>query len=82
MLEYSRIKKGFTKGGQQMRSTAVRRMILCIFTISILITVSNTTLAESVDMSKYTDDETISLLERIQGEVVSRSIEKTATIEA
>lgn len=65
-----------------MRSTVVRRMILCILAISILITLSNTTLAETVDMSKYKDDEIISLLELIQGEVVSRSLEKTATIEA
>lgn len=65
-----------------MRSTVARRTILCILAISILIIISNTTLAETVDMSKYTDGEIISLLERIQGEVVSRGIERTATIEA
>lgn len=65
-----------------MRGTSARRMILCILVISILTTVSYTSLAETIDMSKYTDNEIVALLERVQGEIASRGIEKTATIEA
>ena len=65
-----------------MKSACMKRIVVCILAVGFLITTSSITLAESIDMSQYTDNEIITLLEQVQGEIASRGIEKTATIEA
>lgn len=65
-----------------MNNPYLKGIVVCIITISMLITSSCIALAEGIDMSQFTDDEIVALLEQVQGEIIGRGIEKTATIDA
>ena len=61
-----------------MKVTGVFRRLLCLLLVSLLII--PTALADKVDLSSMSDDEIVELLTRVNNEVVSRGINKTATL--
>lgn len=61
-----------------MKVTGFFRRLFCLLLISMLLIPA--ALADKVDLSSMTDDEIVTLLTQVNNEVVSRGINKTATL--
>lgn len=58
-----------------MKKLLVAILAACMLSMSVVVA-----LADSIDLSGYTDEEIVVLLDQVQAEVVNRHIEKTATL--
>lgn len=61
-----------------MKVTGFFRRLICLLLVSLLVVPF--ALADKVDLSSMTDDEIVALLTQVNNEVVSRGINKTATL--
>ena len=61
-----------------MKVTGFFRRLFCLLLVSLLVVPF--ALADKVDLSSMTDDEIVALLTQVNNEVVSRGINKTATL--
>lgn len=60
-----------------MKHTWIIRVLACLL---VCLTLASCAAAEGIDLSALSDDEVIALLAEVNAEVVSRGIEKTATL--
>ena len=63
-----------------MKVTGFFCRFLCLLLVSLLVVPF--ALADKVDLSSFTDDEIVELLDQVNSELVSRGIEKSATLQA
>ena len=61
-----------------MKVTGFFRRLFCLLLVSLLVVPF--ALADKVDLSSMSDDEIVELLTQVNNEVVSRGINKTATL--
>ena len=55
-------------------------IILLLLIISLIAVSTSTSFVEEVDLSGYNDNELLTLLDQVQGEIVARHIKKTAQL--
>ena len=63
-----------------MKCDLFHRLLSVICAVLLLSVLTFPCLAESIDLSSFTDDDIIALLEQVNQEIVTRGIQKTATL--
>ena len=59
----------------------MKKLLVAILAAYILFMSVGVAMADSIDLSGYTDEEIVELLNQVQAEVINRHIEKTATLQ-